>query len=308
MATMRSTYIWFDGRLVPWDEAQVHVTAHALHYGSSVFEGIRAYATPKGPAVFCLWEHLERLAASCKIFRMDLPYSLEDLAKAIRETVRANGHAACYIRPLVFRGAGALGVDPRACPVHTVLITFEWGSYLGEGVLERGVDVAVSSWRRAAPDTGATMAKIGGQYVNSQFMVIEAKERGFAEAIALDAYGYLSEGSGENLFVVKDGVLYTPPLAAAILPGITRRCVLQLARDLGIPVQEQPLLREALYIADEVFFTGTAAEITPIRSVDRIPVGEGRPGPITKRLQEEFFGITSGRLEDRHGWLTPVNP
>jgi branched-chain amino acid aminotransferase len=308
MATMRSNYIWFDGRLVPWEEAQVHVTAHALHYGSSVFEGIRAYATPRGPAVFCLREHLARLYASCKIFRMDLPYSPEDLAKAVLETVRANGHAACYIRPLVFRGAGSLGVDPRACPVHTVLITFEWGSYLGEGVLEKGVDVAVSSWRRAAPDTAATMAKIGGQYVNSQFMVVEAREGGFTEAIALDAYGYLSEGSGENLFVVKDGVAYTPPLAAAILPGITRRCVLQLARDLGIPVQEQPLLREALYVADEAFFTGTAAEITPIRSVDRIPVGDGRPGPITKRLQEEFFGITSGRLEDRHGWLTPVNP
>jgi branched-chain amino acid aminotransferase len=308
MATMRSNYIWFDGRLVPWEEAQVHVTAHALHYGSSVFEGIRAYATPRGPAVFCLREHLARLYASCKIFRMDLPYSPEDLAKAVLETVRANGHAACYIRPLVFRGAGSLGVDPRACPVHTVLITFEWGSYLGEGVLEKGVDVAVSSWRRAAPDTAATMAKIGGQYVNSQFMVVEAREGGFTEAIALDAYGYLSEGSGENLFVVKDGVVYTPPLAAAILPGITRRCVLQLARDLGIPVQEQPLLREALYVADEAFFTGTAAEITPIRSVDRIPVGDGRPGPITKRLQEEFFGITSGRLEDRHGWLTPVNP
>ncbi|MGQ9458430.1 MAG: branched-chain amino acid transaminase [Anaerolineae bacterium] len=308
MATMRSTYIWFDGRLVPWDEAQVHVTAHALHYGSSVFEGIRAYATPKGPAVFCLPEHLARLFASCKIFRMDLPYSPEDLAKAILETVRANGHAACYIRPLVFRGAGSLGVDPRACPVHTVLITFEWGSYLGEGVLEKGVDVAVSSWRRAAPDTSATMAKIGGQYVNSQFMVVEAREGGFTEAVALDAYGYLSEGSGENLFVVKDGILFTPPLAAAILPGITRRCVIQLARDLGIPVQEQPLLREALYVADEAFFTGTAAEITPIRSVDRIPVGDGRRGPITQRLQEEFFGITSGRLEDRHGWLTPVNP
>ncbi|MGQ9594159.1 MAG: branched-chain amino acid transaminase [Anaerolineae bacterium] len=308
MATMRSTYIWFDGRLVPWDEAQVHVTAHALHYGSSVFEGIRAYATPKGPAVFCLPEHLARLFASCKIFRMDLPYSPEDLAKAILETVRANGHAACYIRPLVFRGAGSLGVDPRACPVHTVLITFEWGSYLGEGVLEKGVDVAVSSWRRAAPDTSATMAKIGGQYVNSQFMVVEAREEGFTEAVALDAYGYLSEGSGENLFVVKDGILFTPPLAAAILPGITRRCVIQLARDLGIPVQEQPLLREALYVADEAFFTGTAAEITPIRSVDRIPVGDGRRGPITQRLQEEFFGITSGRLEDRHGWLTPVNP
>ena len=308
MATMRSTYIWFDGRLVPWDEAQVHVTAHALHYGSSVFEGIRAYATPKGPAVFCLPEHLARLFASCKIFRMELPYSPEDLEKAILETVRANGHAACYIRPLVFRGAGSLGVDPRACPVHTVLITFEWGSYLGEGVLEKGVDVAVSSWRRAAPDTSATMAKIGGQYVNSQFMVVEAREGGFTEAIALDAYGYLSEGSGENLFVVKEGILFTPPLAAAILPGITRRCVIQLARDLGIPVQEQPLLREALYVADEAFFTGTAAEITPIRSVDRIPVGDGRRGPITQRLQEEFFGITSGRLEDRHGWLTPVNP
>lgn len=308
MTTEHSAYIWLDGRLVPWEEAQVHVTTHALHYGSSVFEGIRAYATPRGPAVFCLREHLARLFASCKIFRMDLPYGPVDLAKAILDTVRANGHASCYIRPLVFRGSGGLALDPRTCPVHTALITLEWGSYLGDDALEEGVDVAISSWRRAAPDTGATMAKIGGQYVNSQFMVLEAAEGGFAEAIALDAYGYLSEGAGENLFVVRDGVLYTPPPAAAILPGITRRCVLQLARDLDIPVQEQPLLREALYIADEVFFTGTAAEITPVRSVDRIPVGDGRRGPVTKRLQEEFFGITSGYVEDRHGWLTPVNP
>jgi len=306
MVTARSEFTWFDGSLVPWDQAQIHVSAHALHYGSSVFEGIRAYETPQGPAIFCLPAHLDRLAGSCKVFRMDIPYSMEELDQAIRQTILANGHRSCYIRPLVFRGAGGLGIDPRSCPVQTAVITFEWGSYLGEGVLEKGVDVAVSSWRRAAPDTGASMAKIGGQYVASQFMVMEAMDNGFTEAIALDAYGYLSEGSGENIFVVRDGIIYTPPWSAALLPGITRQCVVQLAQDLNLPVQEQVLPREVLYLADEVFFTGTAAEITPVRSVDRIPVGQGRPGPITKKLQEQFFGITSGELEDRHGWLSPV--
>ncbi|MGQ9585189.1 MAG: branched-chain amino acid transaminase [Anaerolineae bacterium] len=305
MSNALSEFIWFDGTLVPWDEAQVHVSAHALHYGSSVFEGIRAYETRHGPAVFCLQGHLARLFASCKMFRMDLPYTAEALGQAICQTIRANRHRSCYIRPLVFRGSGAFRLDPRQSPIHTVILTFEWGRYLGDGV-ETGVDVAVSSWRRAAPSTGVPMAKISGQYVTSQFMTMEAVDNGFVEAVTLDAYGYLSEGSGENLFVVKDGVLYTPPWAAALLPGITRQCVIQLAKDLGLEVEVQILPREILYVADEAFFTGTAVEITPIRSVDRIPVGEGRPGPITRKLQDAFFGILSGELEDRHGWLTPV--
>ncbi len=298
--------VWFNGKLIPSDQATVHVSAHALHYGSSVFEGIRAYSTPQGPAVFCLGPHVERLFNSAKIFRMDIPYTLEDISKAICDTIRANGHQSCYIRPLVFRGAGRLGVEPRKNPVETVIMTMEWGAYLGPEALVQGVDVGVSSWRRMAPGTFPAMGKIGGQYVNSQFVVMEAHDRGFAEGIALDINGYVSEGSGENLFMVKQGVIYTPPLWGSILEGITRRCVMQLAADRGYPVQETMLAREALYIADELFFTGTAAEITPIRSVDGVKIGTGHRGPITKVLQGDFFSITGGHITDRHGWLTPV--
>jgi len=298
--------VWFNGRLIPSEQATVHVSAHALHYGSSVFEGIRAYATPHGPAVFCLEPHVERLFNSAKMFRMEIPYSPDEISKAICDTIRANGHQACYIRPLVFRGAGRLGVEPRKNPVETVIMTMEWGAYLGPEAIEQGVDVGVSSWRRMAPGTFPAMGKIGGQYVNSQFVVMEAHDRGFTEGIALDINGYVSEGSGENIFLVKKGVIYTPPLWGSILEGITRRCVMQLAADLGYPVQETMLSREALYIADELFFTGTAAEVTPIRSVDGVKIGAGRRGPITQVLQEQFFGITGGQLADRHGWLTPV--
>ncbi|MDQ7828692.1 MAG: branched-chain amino acid transaminase [Armatimonadota bacterium] len=298
--------IWFNGRIVPWEEARVHVLAHALHYGSSVFEGIRAYATPEGPAVFCLDAHLQRLIDSCRIARMELPYTRAELAEAIATLIRRNGHQSCYIRPVVFRGVGSLSLDARKASLEVAIATFEWGRYLGEEALEQGVDVMVSSWRRVATDTVATMAKMGGNYVNSSFVAMEAADHGFAEGIALDVHGYVSEGSGENIFVVRQGVVHTPPLSSGILPGVTRQVVMTLCADLGIPVRESLIPREMLYVADEVFFTGTAAEITPVRSVDRVPVGTGRRGPITERLMAEFFGIAEGHLPDRHGWRTPV--
>jgi branched-chain amino acid aminotransferase len=298
--------VWSNGALIPWEEATVHVSAHVLHYGSSVFEGIRAYATPNGPAVFRLDAHVERLFNSCKIFRMEMPYTPQEIKTAILDTVRANGHKSCYIRPLVFRGCGALGVELRQCVVETIILTMEWGAYLGPEAIEQGVDVGVSSWRRMAPGTFPAMAKIGGQYVNSQFAKMEAHDRGFVENIVLDVNGYVSEGSGENLFLVSRGVVHTPPLWASILEGITRQCVMQLIEDQGYPFKEQVIAREWLYTADELFFTGTAAEITPIRSVDSVQVGVGHRGPITESLQTAFFGITTGELEDKHGWLTPV--
>jgi branched-chain amino acid aminotransferase len=306
MDSQTSKMIWFDGELVPWDKATVHLTAHVLHYGSSVFEGIRAYDVGGGPAVFCLEPHIDRLFNSAKIYRMELPYSKNEIAQAIMDTIAVNGHRACYIRPLAFRGCGALGVNPLACPVQVAIITMEWGRYLGPEAIEEGVDVGVSSWHRMAPNTLPAAAKIGGQYINSQLIVMEAVRHGYTEGIALDATGLVSEGSGENIFVVSGGKILTPPLASSILQGITRLCTITLARDLGFEVKEQRLPRELLYIADEVFFTGTAAEITPIRSVDGIPIGEGRRGPITERLQAEFFGITGGQIPDRHGWLSPV--
>jgi len=298
-------YIWFNGALVPAGEARVSVMAHALHYGTSVFEGIRVYATPGGPAVFCLSQHVARMFGSCRIFRMDPPFTPAQISAAIIETVRANGFDSCYVRPIVFRGAGSFSLDPRKSPLEVAVIAVEWGRYLGAEGIEQGVDVMVSSWRRMAPDTGAPMGKIGGQYVTSQLITMEAADHGYAEGIALDSAGFISEGSGENIFVVKDGEVYTPPLTSAILPGITRGVIMTLCRDVGVPVHETPMLREMLYVADEIFFTGTAAEVTPIRSVDRIRIGGGR-GPITRRIQEEFFGITEGRTPDRHGWLTPV--
>lgn len=298
--------IWFNGRLVRAAEAVVPVTAHALHYGSSVFEGIRAYATSGGPAIFCLPQHVRRLYDSCRIVRIDLPYSPAEITDAIVETVGINGHDSCYVRPLVFRGPGTFSLDPRKASVEVAIITFPWGRYLGADAVEQGVDVMVSSWRRAAPGTAVPMGKVGGQYVISSFIAMEASDYGFVEGIALDAQGFISEGSGENVFVVKAGTVYTPPLSGAILPGVTRGVVLALLSDVGLAVREEPLLREFLYVADEVFFTGTAAEVTPIRSVDRVTVGAGTRGPITTQVQEMFFGITEGRLPDRHGWLTPV--
>ena len=298
--------IWFNGELVPWDAAQVHVTAHALHYGSSVFEGLRAYATTRGTAVFCLDLHVERLFNSAKICRMDMPYSQKEIKHAILETVLASGFESCYIRPLVLRGASGLRIDPRPYPLDVAIIVVEWGRYLGAEAIEVGIDAGVSSWRRMTPGAFPAAAKVGGQYVNSQFIVMEAVDHGYTEGIALDANGYVSEGSGENLFLVRDGKVLTPPLAASILEGVTRRCVVTLAEELGYQVIEAFIPREALYMAEEVFFSGTAVEITPIRSIDGVPIGTGKRGSVAKRLQEEFFGITSGELEDRYGWLTPV--
>ena len=307
MALNKSEFIWFNGKLIPWDQANVHVSVHALHYGSSVFEGIRAYEIKGGAAVFCLEPHVRRLFDSCKVYRMEVGYTRQEISQAILETVKANGLKSCYIRPLVFRGTGAIGVDPRPCPVEVAILVIKLGRYLGPEAIEQGVDVGVSSWRRMAPNTFPAAAKIGGQYINSQLIVMEAAEHGYTEGIALDANGFVSEGSGENLFVIRDGVITTPPLASSILQGVTRRCVITLATELGYAVREELLPRELLYMADEVFFTGTAAEVTPIRSIDHITIGAGRRGPITERLQTEFFGIVSGEIPDRHGWLTPVN-
>jgi branched-chain amino acid aminotransferase len=299
-------YIWMDGEFVPWDQATAHVSVHALHYGSSAFEGIRAYDIKGTPAVFCLDAHIRRLFDSCKVYRMEIGYTQEQLRTACVETVKRNELPSAYIRPLVFRGSGTIGVDPRPCPVHVTIFTLYLGRYLGPEAVEQGVDVCVSSWGRMAHNTFPASAKIGGQYINSQLIKMEAVENGYAEGIAIDSNGFVSEGSGENLFVIRDGVILTPPLASSILRGITRHCVMTLANDLGYTVREEFIPRETLYTADEVFFTGTAAEVTPIRSIDRIPIGRGGRGPITKALQDEFFAIVAGDQEDRHGWLTPV--
>ncbi len=298
--------IWHNGTFVAWAEARIHVLSHVVSYGSSVFEGIRCYRTAGGPAIFRLREHLRRMLDSAKIYRINVSYSLEELAAACIELVRINRMESCYIRPIVLRGYGEMGVYGGGNPVEVFLACWEWGRYLGEEALARGVDVCVSSWRRVAPDTLPAMAKAGANYMNSQLIKMEAVANGYAEGIALDAAGYVSEGSGENIFVVRDGCIFTPPLGASVLPGITRDTVIRLAGDLGIPVIETLVPREMLYIADELFFTGTAAEITPIRSVDRIVVGAGRRGPITERLQREFFAIVEGSKPDRYGWLTPV--
>lgn len=306
MPMQKSKYIWSNGKLVPWDDVTIHVTSHVVHYGSSVFEGIRAYATPAGPAVFRLEPHVQRLFNSAKIYRMEIPFTQQEITQAILDTVRENGYPSCYIRPVAFRGCEVLGVNPMACPVEVAIITLDWGRYLGKEAIESGVDVGVSSWRRMAPDTFAAMAKIGGQYVNSQFINMEARQHGYTEGIALDVSGLVSEGSGENIFVVTGGEILTPPAASSILMGITRSAVIQIAQDLGYAVREANIPRELLYIADEVFFTGTAAEVTPIRSIDKIKVGSGSRGPITAAIQQEFFALTSGEKPDRHGWLTPV--
>jgi branched-chain amino acid aminotransferase len=295
-----------NGKIIPWDQAQVHVFTHALHYGSSVFEGIRAYELPSGPAIFRAREHYERILFSCKVAHIPSPYTVDEYIQATIDVIKANRQRSSYIRPLVFRGYNTLGVDGRGCPVETIVASVPWDTYLGKEAIEAGVDVQVSSWRRMAPSTVNALAKIGGQYVNSQNIVMEARDNGFIEGIALDIYGYVSEGSGENLFVVYNGELYTPPLSNSILGGITRNSAVTLARDLGYTIKEQSLPREMLYLADEMFFTGTAAEITPVRSVDRMPVGDGKRGPITKAIQQQFFGIVEGELEDRYHWLTPV--
>jgi branched-chain amino acid aminotransferase len=306
MAFSEQGKVWMNGKLVDWKDATIHVATHVVHYGSGVFEGIRAYDSKNGTNVFRLTEHMRRLWDSCRVYRMELPYSPEQLNDAVLETIRANHFKACYIRPLVYRGYSQLGVNPMPCPVDVAIIVWEWDTYLGDDALARGVDVGVSSWTRIAPNTFPALAKSTANYANSALIKMQASVDGYAEGIALDESGLLSEGSGQNLFLVRDSVVYTPSVTSSILQGITRDAVLTLTRDLGFEVREQPLPREFLYLADEAFFCGTAVEITPIRSIDKITVGAGRRGPVTSALQERFFGIIKGDLPDEHNWLTPV--
>jgi branched-chain amino acid aminotransferase len=299
--------IWRNGEFIAWDDAKIHVLSHVVSYGSSVFEGIRCYETPSGPAVFRLREHVRRMVDSAKIYRMDtFQFTQEQIATAILELVSINGLRSCYVRPIALRGYGEMGVNGLKNPVDVYLACWEWGKYLGEEAMAEGVDVCVSSWSRIAPNTLPALSKAGANYMNSQLIKMEAMANGYSEGIALDKSGYVSEGSGENLFVVRDGKIITPPLGTSVLPGITRDTVLTLATEMGIPIVEATMPRELLYIADEVFFSGTAAEITPIRSVDRITIGKGRRGPVTEKLQKEFFALVNGTKPDRHGWLTPV--
>ena len=307
MAVNNYEKVWHNGKFIPWGEANIHVSAHVVHYASSLFEGIRCYDTPQGPAIFRLKEHTDRLVNSAKIYRMELPYSREELAQATVEVVRVNAVKHCYLRPVVFRGEGEMGVNPMKNPIEVYILAWAWGKYLGDEALRRGVDVCVSSWQRFAPNTLPAMAKAAANYMNSQLIKMEAITNGYTEGISLDTSGYVSEGSGENIFVVRDGKIYTPPMSASVLPGITRDSVVTLALEMGYPLSEQNISREMLYIADEVFFTGTAAEITPIRSVDRIVVGKGQPGPITLALQHRFLQIVEGHADDKYGWLTLCN-
>jgi branched-chain amino acid aminotransferase len=301
--------IWMNGRLVDFADAKIHVLTHAIHYGSGLFEGIRCYNTKdRGPAIFRLEDHTRRLYDSCKIYRMEVPFTPDEFERACLETVAANEFDDCYLRPLVYRGFHSLGVYPAACPVDVCIAAWKWGKYLGPEALEQGVDVRVSSWNRMAPNTFPALAKATGNYMNSILIRQEAAADDYAEGIALDIHGYVSEGSGENVFLVRDGRIYTPPLGASILAGITRDSVIRIARDFGYEVIESLIPREALYIADEVFFSGTAAEVTPIRSIDRVTIGSGRRGPVTERIQKEFFAYITGEIPDRFGWMAPVYP
>lgn len=306
MAFAGTGKIWMNGKLVDWADARIHVASHVIHYGSGVFEGARCYDTKKGPAVLRLDAHMKRLLTSAKIYRMESPFTQQQLETAVLDTIRANGFKACYIRPLMYRGYNTLGVNPLPCPVDVAVMVWEWGSYLGAEALEKGVDVCVSSWNRMAPNTFPSLSKTSGNYANAALIRMEAEANGYNEGIALDTFGYVSEGSGENIFVVRDGTIYTPPLSASILPGITRDMIMQLAQDLGYRVSQENIPRELLYIADELFFVGTAVEITPIRSVDKIKVGAGRRGPITDAIQRRFQGIITGEGPDTHQWLTFV--
>ena len=304
MAVRNFQKVWHNGEFIPWNEATIHVASHVVSYASCLFEGIRCYDTPQGPGIFRLKDHTDRLVNSCKIYRMELKFTRDQLAQAMVELVRVNNVKHCYLRPVIFRGFGEAGVNPLNNPIEIYLLAWEWGKYLGDEALRQGVDVCVSSWQRIAPNTLPAIAKSAANYMNSQLVKMEALTNGYVEGISLDASGHVSEGSGENLFIVRDGKIITPPLSSSILPGITRDSVITLAQELGYTVIEQAISREMLYIADEVFFTGTAAEITPIRSVDRIVVGKGQPGPITLGLQERFLSIVQGQAEDKYGWLT----
>lgn len=299
--------IWHNGKLIRWEDATIHVLSHVVSYASAVFEGIRCYETKHGPAIFRVREHMQRMVNSAKIYRLELPYTADDLSNAAAEVVRVNKMNSCYIRPIALRGYGDIGVGGLSVPTEVYIACWEWGRYLGPEAIENGVDVCVSSWNRMAPNTLPSMAKAAANYMNSQLIHMEAHANGYTEGIALDPSGFVSEGSGENIFVAMEGVLYTPPIGASVLPGITRSSVMSLCDDLKIPVRENMIPREMLYIADEVFFTGTAAEISPLRSIDRIQVGKGKRGPITRALQEEFFAILTGAKPDRHNWLTPVS-
>src|ERR1700733_4491628 len=305
MPIQKTEKIWHNGELIPWEEATIHVMSHVVHYGSSVFEGVRCYAPPHGPAIFRAPEHMQRLLDSAKIYRIDGDYSVEELITGMTDLVRANGVWPCYVRPIVFRGYGEAGVHPLKSPTEVYIANYPWGKYLG-GDANEGVDVCVSTWTRLAPNTLPVMAKSGANYMNSQLIKMEATINGYVEGIALDTHGYVSEGSGENIFIVSGDTVITPPLSNSALPGITRHSIITICKDLGIPVAEQIIPREMLYIANEVFFCGTAVEVTPIRSIDRVKIGMGSRGPITKRIQDEFFALAEGKKPDRHNWLTPV--
>jgi len=304
MGIKKSDKIWFNGKFINWDDAKIHILSHVISYGTAMFEGERCYNTEKGPAVFRLHDHTDRFFNSCKIYRMEVPFSKEEFNKASLETIRINKMKECYIRPIALRGYGSIGVDPFPCPIDVYIAVWEWGKYLGEDALEKGVDVRVSSWTRMAPNTFPALAKCAANYMNSQLIKMEALVDGYIEGISLDISGYVSEGSGENIFIVRHGKLLTPPLSSCILPGITRETIITIAHDLGYEVITRNIPREELYIADEVFFTGTAVEVTPIRSVDRIVIGEGKIGPITKQLQSEYLALVKGEKPDKYGWLT----
>jgi branched-chain amino acid aminotransferase len=306
MAIKEAEKIWMNGKFVKWNDAKIHVLSHVIHYGSSFFEGIRSYKTKQGTAVLRIDEHVKRLINSAKIFRAEIPYSFEQITDAIIETIRINNLEECYIRPFAYRGYDDIGVNPLKNPVDLTIAAYEWGSYLGKGAVENGIDVCVSSWRRSAPNSTPTMSKIGGAYMNSQLIKMEALVNGYSEGIALDSNGFISEGSGENIFMVYEGILFTPQISNAILPGVTRKSVIHIAREMGYEVKETNIMREMLYIADEIFFTGTAAEITPIRSVDKSIIGKGSPGNVTKQLQEAFFDIIKNG-NDKYGWLTFID-
>jgi branched-chain amino acid aminotransferase len=306
MAFSGTGKVWMNGKLVEWKDATIHIASHVVHYGTGIFEGVRCYATPKGSACFRLDAHMRRLEQSAKIYRMSYPLDLTGWQNAVLETIRANEMRACYVRPILYRGYDSLGVNPFTCPVDAAILVWDWGAYLGKEALEQGCDVKIASWSRMAPNTLPALAKGSANYANSGLIKMEAVTDGYADGIALDANGHVSEGSGQNVFIVRDGAIVTPPLASSILSGITRDTVITLARDLGFPVREAVLPREALYIADEAFFVGTAVEITPIRSIDKIPIGTGSRGPITEALQRAFFDVINGEVPDTHGWLTYV--
>ncbi len=306
MPVTKTDVIWMDGKMIPWDEAKIHILSHVIHYGSGLFEGIRVYKTKNGPAALRLDDHVERLFNSAKIYRFEMPWTREQIVTACLDTVKANKMEECYIRPLVYRGYGEVGVNPLKNPVNVSIAVWPWGAYLGDEALEQGVDVMVSSWNRMAPNTTPATAKATANYMNSQLMKMEAIVNGYAEGISLDVYGYVAEGSGENIFVISHDEIITPPLYASILAGITREGVIHLARDMGMKISEAQIPRGMLYTADEIFFTGTASEVTPVRSVDKIPVGMGKRGPITEKLQKTYLEICRGQQPDKFGWLTKV--